>query len=142
MNYEELHNIIRTRFQERIADVHSLTTQYDNQNLTKPQNKLWCRFTIKDGDTFQKSIGSPDTNIHRAVGVAFAQLFCPIGKGDKDILAMADNIAEAFRGKSVSGVVFKTPSIKILGRVAADKRTAGSEWQVNVSIPYYADIIG
>lgn len=135
MTYEDMHNIIRNRFIEQIADVYTLTTHYDNQDREKPQDTLWCRFSINDGDTFQKSIGSPGTNIHRAVGVAYAQLFCPIGKGDKAILAMADNVADAFRCISVSGVVFKTPSIKQVGRIDV-------EWQVNVNIPFHADIIG
>jgi hypothetical protein len=135
MTQEEIHNIIRTRFKTLIADVHTLTTQYDNEELSNPDNILWCRLTIKEGSTSQTSIGSPGSNIFRVVGIIYAQLFCPIGDGDKDILAMADNIADAFRGVSISGVLFKSPSVRSLGRL-------GSEWQVNVECPFQSDIIG
>jgi hypothetical protein len=135
MTFEQLANTIRSRFKTQVADTQSLPTQYDNHSFDNPDNAQWCRLTINFGESFQASNGGTGANRFRTPGVMTAQLFTPTGKGDKDILALADVIKTAFRCVTDSGVVFKTPSIKRVGRVK-------KEWQINVNCPFYADDIG
>jgi len=135
MTFEALANIIRSRFKTQIADSQSLQTQYDNQNYDNPDNALWCRLTINYGNSLQVEMGGASGNRYRTPGVMTAQLFAPIGNGDKQLLEMADLIKTAFRCITDSGVFFQTPSIKRIGR-------KDSEWQVNVDCPFYADDIG
>lgn len=135
MNSEAIANAIRSRFKTQIADVESLATQYDNQKFDNPDNTKWCRLTIKCGQTYQVSIGSPTGNRDRTPGVMIAQLFCPVGDGDGGLREVADAIREAFRRVTDTGVTFKTPSINEVGR-------NGAEWQINVNCPFYADDIG
>jgi hypothetical protein len=128
-------NIIRGRFKSQIADVLPLTTQYDNENLDNPDNDIWCRLTIKSGETLQKSVGNPEGNRERTPGIMMVQIFGPIGKGDSDLRNIADLITDAFRRVTDNGVTFGTPSRYESGR-------DGSEWQINVNCPFYADDIG
>ena len=128
-------NAIRSRFKTQVADVLSLGTQYDNQKYDNPDNAKWCRLTVKFGETIQKSVGSPAGNRDRTSGVVMAQLFCPAGKGDSDLLAIADAVVTAFKRVTDTGITFATPSSDVRGRV-------GNEWQINVNCPFYADDIG
>jgi len=115
-----------------------LRVQYDNQSMEKPGKavpseihpieKMWCRFTVKTGESTQKTIGRQCTE--RTVGVAFAQLFSQLGEGDGDIAAMAVSIKNLFKRMTYSGVTYLTPSI-------IPVRRTDEEWQVNVQIPFW-----
>ena len=135
MTFEDLANTIRSRFKTQIADVKSLPTQYDNHDFDNPDNEIWCRLTFNPGESSQVACGGPGANRFRTPGVMTAQLFAPVGQGDKDLLVLADAIKTAFRCVTDSGVVFKTPSIKRIGK-------RDGQWQVNVNCPFYADDIG
>ena len=128
-------NAIRSRFKTQVADVLSLPTQYDNHKLDNPDNAKWCRLTVKFGETIQKSVGSPTGNRDRTPGVVIAQLFCPAGSGDGELLTVADAVIAAFKRVTGTGVTFRTPSADVRGR-------NGAEWQINVNCPFYADDIG
>ena len=135
MAWDTMFKTVSSRFKTQVADVLSLTTQYDNQNLDNPDNENWCRMTIIPGETQQVSIGSPSTNRERTVGVMIAQLFAPLGKGDGEILDIADTIRAAFKRVTDSGVTFKTPYLVRVGQKQ-------DGWQINVVCPFYADTIG
>lgn len=135
MSWSEIANTIRSRFKTQIADVESLTTQYDNQNLDNPDNEIWCRLTIKSGQTTQESIGAPSSNRDRTTGIMIAQLFAPIGKGDGDLKELAGTIRVAFKRVTDNGVTFRTPSINEQGK-------REGMWQINVVCPFYSDDIG
>lgn len=114
-----------------VTILSALPTQYDNDGaFTKPEGAVWCRFSILPGETLQIEMG--DLNRYRTVGVAMAQVFTPVGQGDKEALIVADAIKTAFRAVSAGGVVFKTPSLQVVGR-------SGDEWQQNVNCPFYVD---
>lgn len=131
MNHETLHNTIRSRFKTQVATPQSVSAQYDNAPFAKPENATWVRWSVLTGESRQRSFGA-STNRYRTAGVAVAQIFSPILKGDKSILALADVVKAAFLSVTDSGVVFQTPSIAHLGVV-------GDEWQTNVTCPFYAD---
>jgi len=135
MSWPAIANTIRGRFKTQIADAESLTTQYDNQSLDNPDNEIWCRLTIKSGETTQESIGSPSANRDRTRGVMIAQLFAPVGNGDGELKELAETIRSAFKRVTQDGVTFKTPYIRELGM-------RNDSWQINVICPFYADDIG
>lgn len=134
MSHETIANTIRSRFKTLIADVESLTVQYDNQDFTPPDNIMWARCNIRFGESRQASTGSPGNNIFRVTGLLIAQIFQPLNLGDKAALELADSIADAFRAVTASGVVFKTPSVSNIGRDSA-------WWNVNVNCPFQADYL-
>lgn len=131
MTHQVLHDIIRTRFKNQVQIPQAISVAFDNAPFTKPDNTIWCRWTILTAESFQASIGG-GTNIDRTPGVCIAQIFGPIEAGDKNILTLADVIKGAFRRTTDTGVVFKVPSVTIVGRTE-------NLWQVNVSCPFYAD---
>lgn len=137
MGFESTANTIRSRFNTLIATAQSLATQYDNQDYTLPDATMWCRLTVLPGESAQVSIGAPASRRFRTAGVMTAQLFGPLGLGDKALLAMADQIVSAFRAVTVSGVTFETPSIINRGR-----NNQQNVWQVNVECPFRTDELG
>ena len=137
MTINEIFNTIRKRFNDEIATPETLITQYDNNKLDNPDGELWCRLTILPAVTRQVSIGSPGNNRERMLGSVVAQLFSPYGSGTKDSELMAEKIKNKFKQLSVSGVIFRNPSITVVGRTGDD----GDEWQINVICPFNSDNI-
>jgi len=137
MSFETMANTIRSRFHTLIEVARSLPTQYDNQEYTPPDDAMWCRLTILPGESDQVSIGAPASRRFRTSGVATAQLFGPLGLGDKAMLTMAGHIVSAFRAVTVSGVTFETPSVVNRGR-----NTQQNVWHINVECPFWADAFG
>jgi hypothetical protein len=135
MSWSAMANTIRSRFKTQIADVYSLITQYDNQSLDLPDNEMCCRHAIDIHDSNQVSIGSPSSQRYRSEGMMMVQLFAPIGKGDGDLLELADAIDTAFSCITDSGVTFKKAK-------PSKGRRSDNRWMVNVYCPFYADDIG
>jgi len=132
MTYEALHNAIRSRFKTLVADVLSLATIYDNDPTKPPtDNSLWCRFTILDGQSRRIVNGIPE---YRLVGVAIAQLFGPIGAGDKVLQQKADAVVSAFRSQSADGVRYGDAYEQRVGQTRE-----GDYYQINVACPFAAD---
>jgi len=140
MTPEAIANAIRSAFKTNIADANSLLTLYDNQDegtFDKPDNAMWCRLSIRDGDNNQVATGGSGGNTFRRSGVMIAQLFSPLGLGDKDQREMAGKIEAVFRCTTISSVKFRTPDMNTVGRTQG-----GDEWQVNVTCPFYANDTG
>lgn len=132
MTHIALFNAIRSRFETEITDSLSIATQFDNAAFPKPGvTTNWIRFTIKLAGSDQKSMGA-STNRFRTIGVAIAQVFVPLYKGDDAALSIADSIRTAFQAVTDTGVKFETPSVDPVG-------SNGGYWQVNVRCPFYAD---
>lgn len=131
IDYETMANTIRSRFKTELADIESWTTQYDNQELTPPEDELWVRWSVLFGSTLQRELGhAPSFQI---TGIAVAQIFVPIHQGDKDGLAAATKIANKFRRVTVSGITFNSPEVIPIGR---DEKW----WQINVNCPFESDL--
>lgn len=94
---------------------------------------VWGRFAINYGESQQTELGRVNSRF-RVVGEAVLQVFGPIDRGKKAILAAVDEVASAFRGKSLGhGMVsIQQPSVQRVGR-------DGSKLQYNVAIPFQAD---
>lgn len=131
MDWEALHNVVRSRFKTQIADVQSVTVQYDNAPFTEPEDATWVRWTIVPAQTSLVAIGGTSRR-YRTVGLAVASIFVPVESGDALALRLADAVATAFRCVTDTGVVFSSPSVINRGR---DENW----WQVNVECPFYAD---
>lgn len=109
----------------------ALAVQYDNDDsFSKPNDKIWVRFTIRPGQDFQVTLGA--TKRFRSPGVAIAQIFQSAGVGDEDTTVLADIIRLVFLSTKADGVTYRTP---YEGEPRRDER----DWQTNVYIPYYAD---
>jgi len=131
MTFDEIVNAVRSKFQQEIAEVESLFTLYDNQDSDdQPDNEIWCRWSVRLGQSFQAEIGVSGRT--RTPSVAIAQLFAPVGAGDGEQMELADKISDAFKHVTTEDVRYQTPSVATIGR-------RENWWQVNVTCPFYAD---
>lgn len=131
MTNTALHNAVRARFKAQVADAKSLTTVYDNDPTSPPADgSNWCRFAIRRADSEQIEAGPASFRKH---GIAYAQLFGPVEKGDKELLLLADAIEAAFQGQTAVGVRYGKVTVRPVGN---DRSGA---YQVNVEIPFTAD---
>ncbi len=132
-NYENIANIIRTRFEAFIEVAQSVPVQYDNvkiKSTKKDSQGRWIRFSILWAEAFQRDLGrTPGTRIP---GIAVAQIFGPLNKGDGILLEVVDEVVAAFKHLSVQGVTFRTPTA---GKVGREK----DAWRINVNCPFFAD---
>lgn len=102
---------------------------HDNAPGTEPDSGVWVRFVYQSDSSEQIAIGG--NRKRRTTGIAEAWVFGDLEKGDKEILATAEEIASAFRGGSADPVTYRTPSVIPRGR-------QGKWWAVQVMIPYRA----
>ncbi len=134
----EATNAIRSRFDTEVAQSLPITTVYDNQDEDTPENDEWVRFSVRWADAVQREFGEKKS--FRSRGVAVAQVFVPLGKGDGRALEIADAIVVALRAVSVQEIVtFRTPQVQYVGRTS--RSDGGEHWQVNVSCPFFSDTV-
>lgn len=131
MTWQALFNAIRSRFMTLVEQAIPISVQYDNAEFTPPDASSWVHFTVLPGATDLEELGAQKT--WRDTGTAVANVFVPLLLGDAAALAIAETIKQAFRGVSVGGVTYRSPSVRTVGA------TGGKWWQVSVSCPWYAD---
>lgn len=122
------------RFRDEVATPRSLQTQYDNQQMTPPQDSAWARFEVLPGSSNQVSAGNQRR--WRTQGVAIATIFSPLGAGWSVLQGHVDAVVAAFRGVTASGITLRAPSVTMTG-VTSDDRW----WQVSIACPFYTDEI-
>ena len=80
-----------------------------------PPNATWVRFSMKNDDGFQASMGDPGNNRHRRIGTVFIQVFQPQGQASTDARAKADKAADIFLANTLTGVLFKNVNARDIG---------------------------
>lgn len=130
LDFQDVHDAVRGAFEDRVAAPNSILTEYDDQPLDPPVGGRWVRFTVIPGEA--ERIRCASVSNYRMVGLAVAQVFVPLDVGDRQALEIADLIDEGLRFSGRNGVTFQAPTVIAVG--ASD-----SWWQVNVSIPFFAD---
>lgn len=145
MNVIQAKQAIRQRYMDQVTNGTQpvpFVTQFDNQPLTnsdgltieKPTTTPWVRFSINMTDARQAQTAGTFSNTHRHLGLAIAQVFIPVDKGDVVGWSIAMFIADAFRTVDASGVNFQTPGHRVIGRTE-------SWWQINTICPFRFDQI-
>lgn len=98
-----------------------------------PPAGTWVRFTMKNTDGRQASIGNPGANRFRRTGLVSIQVFQPENKASKDARTKADVAADIFIANGLSGFLFKNVNAKDIG-------PDGSGWyQWNVTAEFQYD---
>tara|TARA_R100001143_G_C3346307_1_gene126972 strand:- start:413 stop:814 length:402 start_codon:yes stop_codon:yes gene_type:complete len=127
MNYEALENAIRSKYK---AAFSSVQTAHDNAPFDPPDDAIWVRFTILQGNGQQTTLGRDRT--FRTSGIIRVSIFDPAKKGTKESAELADQIADEYRSSSVGGVVYQTPVFRRIG-------ISGGYYQSNLDIPFFSD---
>jgi hypothetical protein len=135
MSIVDVKTSIRLVIERKFGQRYTMT--YDNspppvlaENVS-PYPRI--RAAIRLGSNNQADI-RPDAARSRRSGVVLFSLFQKAEEGDGTLDALADEVEKAFRRTTIDGIVFRTPYTNTIGRV-------GSEWQVNVTCPFYTDTI-
>lgn len=100
-----------------------------------PNNETWARFTIKNFDGYQASMGSPGSNRFRRKGLITIQIFQKEGTAGLDALAKADIAVNIFLGVENSGIRYYDVQMNEIGN-------DGAGWyQINVLAYFQYDRI-
>ncbi|MDF1685360.1 MAG: phage tail terminator-like protein [Parvibaculaceae bacterium] len=102
MDYNDAAAAIQGRFQTQWAGATDVG--YDGHDFTPPEDANSVRLTIVDGAGFNRSIGSPGSNLVRYAGSILVQIFVPGGEGAKTVRGLADDVAAIFRNATFDGV--------------------------------------
>ena len=86
----------------------------------------------------QLTIGAPGQNIWREEGAIRVIINRARGDGLSAALTWADQLAALFRGKNFGGVQTFAPTSPAID----DRNDQGNFFQVSISVPYQADVIG
>lgn len=139
--FEAAANTIRSRFQSQFhASRASVPIAFDNVEglyqsdgtvIQSPQDAngnpiTWVRLNIRSGDAHQVSAGKTGNRVFRHPGVVIVEIYAVVGTGDSLTHAIADDIADALRGVTVSGVrLYATSPPQSVG-------PDGAWWQSNI----------
>lgn len=119
---------MRERFGREIEDALGITTLYENDPRTPPDDELWCMLTIQRGAGMPSVHG--DTPRTRTLGRITCSVFAPADQGTGAAWGVIDTVAARFRATRDGGVAFFAPSIVRVGR------RSGPFWQANVHMPF------
>lgn len=131
MSYEAEAATIRTHFKAGWGETTPVA--YENQTLKPPNGAPWVRLTILNGDAFQADM-VPGATRHRHPGAVTVQVFTEHGTGDGKARRLGDTAAALFRGQTIGGIVFRTPTVRAVG---SDR----TWYQVNVTAEFFRDSI-
>lgn len=132
MTPKQIRDAINVRVNSEIKVAESIVVQFDNFEEATPDNALWVRANILEGESAQKSIGVADSNTTRNLGILILSIFVPKNSGTEATSDMIQVIRTAFKPGSYSGVKYRTSTVIPVGNNA-------SGYQTNVAIPYLAD---
>ncbi len=133
MSYEQKRKDIQSFFSSNFLILDTEKIAWDNVAFSIPEdNSSWIRFSIQHIDSNYVSLG-PNRRTRRE-GIVFIQVFIPSESNTLLATQIADEIAEIFETKTLSGVVFKSPTIREVG---VDKKW----FQLNATVPFYYDEI-
>ncbi len=116
------------------AQLPSVVTKWPNVPFETPSpRKVWIAPTILWGQGFGSTIGLAGQGRNTVVGVIQFDIFGPIGGARASMMAVADQIRDAFNRVEFSGVRCNTPSAPING-------PADDEWaRFVVSVDFSVD---
>jgi hypothetical protein len=142
MSFATAYDTILTRFKAQIDTSRPLVPiawpnmPFDpKDDFDDATHQGWARIIVQGGEQVQASINGSSNRLWRQVGLIQVQVFVPSNQGAVLVLGIADDVASALRGVTVSGVVFRAASVIPVGR-------GGDEvwYQVNVNVPFRYDL--
>jgi len=129
MNFGQAEAAVRAYFK---TEWNGLTPiSWPDVNFNKP-NSTWVRFSMKNNDAFQASIGSPGNNMHRRIGMVYIQVFQKEGRASTDARAKADAAADIFISNGLNGIQFRNVNARDIG---ADNN-GWYQWNVSAEFEY------
>ncbi len=123
-----------SRFRTLVELGRPVDAVYDNFRDDHPDDSEWVRVRIELVGNRVSGIRDETTIRERMAGALVAETHVPILTGRQTATALADFIADQFRGVTVSGVRFGTPATTFTGR---DR--SGKWWVAVTRCPFLRD---
>ena len=113
----------------KVLHANDPTPKPDNNNLV-----YWIAFSVLEGASEQADMcGDPDAVRRRTPGICLADIYAPLGKGDKKSRQIGDLIKNAFRSLTTAdGVAFREPWY-------VPGSSSNGWWRSKVECPFYFD---
>lgn len=144
LSIEQIGNLVRGHFHDRIEVPKGLLTQYDNgpKVVPDPQGDPWAYVAVQYGQGSELYTG--ETGDFRTDGVLRVELRHRIGVGDGFLLECADDIDLAFRYQVIDPIRYGPPTLRTVGLdrssvVGGQNSTGSAWWRVDVLIPFAVD---
>lgn len=119
-------------FKTLVADPSSLVTFYDNMPTTDRPDAAHYMMMLKPQEALQVSTGAVGSRRFRIEGDLEVWSHVPLNIGDAALREMYDRVETAFRAKTLTGVVYRTPLTVRRGRVER-------WWAAVTVVPFYFD---
>tara|TARA_Y100001960_G_C14649059_1_gene814849 strand:+ start:54 stop:455 length:402 start_codon:yes stop_codon:yes gene_type:complete len=130
MNFTQAENAVQSHFYTEWGDKTPVAwpdIDFD------PPDETWVRFTMRNNDAYQASIGNPGSNYHRRIGLVTIQVFQPQGQAGQDARVKADLAADIFIANGLSGITFKNVNARAIGH------DGNGYYQINVTAEFQYD---
>jgi len=133
-SYTALRQDLAADFKAAIAVPYNLAVQWENAPFVEPEGAIaWIAWNVLTAEEQEVARGYPQ-NLWRCTGIMKVRLFAPIEHGIGNLLALADLIADRYRGSTIGAVQFLGIEIK-----GAEGRREDDSWVVIVDCIFYAD---
>jgi len=137
MNFKQAEGEIIGYFNTQING--AVPISWPNVPFTLPADGSWVRFTMKNNDGRQVTMGSPGANRYRRIGIVTIQVFRKIKasrpESTSKVLELADTVADIFIANQLNGILFKNVNARDVGN-------DGNGWyQYNVTAEFQYDRI-
>ena len=128
----EIDQAICADFDAEVASPRAVMVAWPNLIFDPPDDQAFITINIVCDSAEQIELG-PDGR-HRFVGVLFANVFCPVGRGEAEARDIAEAIGDRYRSATRGGIVFRSPT------VGAGIRDRGY-LRITVQCPFIADLV-
>lgn len=107
--------MIETHFKDlwfdTINGVYRTPVQWEDITVETSDTSPWVAIKILNGQEANRSVGTPGSNIVRAVGVLTIQVHIPSGFGSAQFRTYADDIMAQFRNTVLGNIRFMPPYV-------------------------------
>lgn len=137
-NYAEEYKALAQQFDEQwrtvpLGATYLTLISWENIAFTPPNPPAsWVEYRVLNGESVQATFGAPGSNTFRHNGVVSINIYVPSGQGKPAALALADRATAIYRVQRTDGILFRAPSVNILG-------DDGGYFRVNVSVSFFRD---
>lgn len=122
---------LRSTVEGRIqANWTTTPVDYDNARFTVPAT-AWIKVIIAENNSKQAELGG-NVKRRRALGVIYADVYAPVGRGGNEARVLADSFAALFRDFKSANLTCDEPSVRTMGE-------KNGWYQMTVNIPYRYD---
>lgn len=135
--FDDARSAIETRLYNNITTVDGANIEFMNSRFEMPNNEIWIRLTIREGEARQASLGNYSF-LKRYSGAIIIDVFVPEYQGTKDGREVADEIATIFDRKQFSYGSSGTISTRITS--ARDVGPREGWYHISCTINYHRDV--